>query len=365
MPELVLDPSGHLLYQLLAEPVARESLHTRPTFRTTRRSSAMSTPVNSFISLLETMPSSLVPYSKYPFLRQLDQQDIVRETLVKPLSSEAESGAVEIIEIQREGQVCYFVLRYLDWDTKYFGSPVFRIEMVLSENPGPEGINGALGLFVETMKERPNAYFFLDVPSEDIRLIQALGASRFMLIETRLNYSLSNIQQYGNPARFAVRDATPEDARALRSVAMRMRNQYDRVHADPAFSPCQADEYLGTFIEEAIKGFADLVLLPNVENLPPFGFLAGNKPVDVLGHRVSKLVLAAIDNSIEKGWLYQLLSEFIFRIKDCEAGYLTTITQASNRPAIRTWEKAGFNLYSVTHVFSFSNRASGHEAHSP
>lgn len=319
----------------------------------------MSTQAARFISLLETRERDLIPYSRYPFLRGLDPQDVVRETLIKPLSSDAQSGVVEILEIECRGRLCFFVLRHLDWDTNYFGFPVFRVEMVLSEHATPEATHAALGIFGEKMRERKNAYFFLEIPADDTGLIQAVGNTRFMLVETRLNYFLSNIQQYRNPERYAVRNATPADAPDLKSVAMRMRNPFDRVHADPAFSQTQSDAYLGKFVEESIKGFADMVLVPVVGDLPPFGFLAGNLPVDVLGHQVSKLVLAAIDSSVEKGWLYKLLSEVIYRIKDSGAGYLTTITQASNRPAIRTWEKAGFSLSSVTHVVSFSNRDSG------
>ena len=95
--------------------------------------------------------------------------------------------------------------------------------------------------------------------------------------------------------------------------------------------------------------------MPDVHGRPPFGFLAGNLPKDILGIKVAKLVLAAVDNSVEEGWLSRLLSEMIYLLKDAGADYLTTITQASNRPAIHVWEKAGFKLGFASYVFSCRN----------
>jgi ribosomal protein S18 acetylase RimI-like enzyme len=45
----------------------------------------------------------------------------------------------------------------------------------------------------------------------------------------------------------------------------------------------------------------------------------------------------------------------INRLKNKNADFLTTITQAANIPAIRTWEKAGFKLYKVTNLYSIKN----------
>ena len=99
-----------------------------------------------------------------------------------------------------------------------------------------------------------------------------------------------------------------------------------------------------------------MVLVPDVAGEKPFGFLAANNPKPVLGHNIAKLVLAAVDNSKQKGWLFHLLSGVIYELKGQRTDILTTITQASNKPAIRIWEKAGFRLGFVTHVYSYSGQ---------
>ena len=136
---------------------------------------------------------------------------------------------------------------------------------------------------------------------------------------------------------------------------MKMKNNFDRVHADAQIDSSVADEYIGQFAYNSVMGFADFVLVPNINDKPPFGFLAFNKPTDVWDVKVSKLVLAAIDNSKDKGWLYKLLSEAIYLLKDYNVDYLTTITQTSNAAAFKTWEKFGFKLGNATNILALKN----------
>ena len=95
--------------------------------------------------------------------------------------------------------------------------------------------------------------------------------------------------------------------------------------------------------------------MPNIPNKEPFGFLASNKPVKIFDTMVSKFVLAAIDNSIEKGWFSKLVSDQIYLLKNEGADCITTTTQTSNRGSIHSWEKLGFKLYSTSIIFSFKN----------
>lgn len=237
------------------------------------------------------------------------------------------------------------------WESDYFGFPCFSIEAVLFEGDRDCNLHDALKQFVK-LHLPDHAYCTINVPSEDLALVQAIGSSGFKLVETRLNYVLKidkTIQSRDLPY---IKESSLADAATLKIIAKKMRNPYDRVHADPVFSADVADEYLGRFAEEAVKGFADLVLKSNDDLEVAHGFLAANYPVEILGKAVSKLVLAAIDNTNHKGRLFDLLHEMICILNQKNADYLTTITQAANMPAIKTWEKAGFSLYQVTHVFS-------------
>jgi dTDP-4-amino-4,6-dideoxy-D-galactose acyltransferase len=306
---------------------------------------------SQLLELLNSKKSELWEYSPYSFLKEIGKARLSEETFIKPLLQEISDGFCEAEEIIVEGQRHIFIYKNLKWDTNYFKFSINKIELVFFDHNEIRILHNAITRFVNEYIN-PGEYFFLNIPCEQTVLIQALSKTGFRLVETRLNYFFSGINNFNAP-RHTVRKADIEDIRALKKIAVKMRNKYDRVHADPAFSTEIADTYLGTFVEEAVKGFADIVMIPDIPGVEPFGFLAANKPQKVVGLNIAKLVLAAVDNSNYKGWLYNLLSEVIYELKNNSTDYLTTITQASNRPAICTWEKAGFKLGSATHIYSY------------
>jgi len=305
-------------------------------------------------SLLEERKIELSVYSPFNFLHQIDPDKLCEETFIKPLLQDILTGICKVDEVIVKGHKHFFIYKNLKWDSDYFKFKVNRIELILFNHNDLKVLNIALRRFIKDFI-RPGEYFFINIPCEEIILIQAISDTGFRLVETRLNFYLSNIKKY-QAQRYPVRKANEEDIQILKKIASRMRNKYDRVHADSSFRTEQADSYLGTFVEESIKGFADMVIIPDIDGVEPFGFLAANNPVKVLGLNIARLVLAAVDNSNHKGWLFKLLSEVIYALKNKSTDYLTTITQASNKPAIHTWEKAGFKLAYTTHIFSFLNK---------
>ncbi len=292
-------------------------------------------------------------YSPYSFLFKKDKRDLTRKTFIEPLINEINNGLCKVVKIREGGNDHFFYYKNLLWDSQYFNFSINRIELILYNHNELKVLSKAINGFLNDIV-KPQEYYFINVPCEETRLIQALSLTGFSLVETRLNYYLGNLKDFKAP-RHNVRKATKEDIPILKRIAEQNRNPFDRVHADPAFIKRKADEYLGTFIEESVKGFADMVIIPNILGIDPFGFLAVNKPKDVLGEKIAKLVLAAVDNTIYKGWLFKLLTEAIYKMIDYSTDYLTTITQASNRSAIRTWEKAGFKLGFTTHIYSYRN----------
>jgi dTDP-4-amino-4,6-dideoxy-D-galactose acyltransferase len=300
--------------------------------------------------ILELNKKDLFLYTPYNFLRDINQDYLTEEVLIKPVLKDINAGVSEVVKIVISAREHFFIYKKLEWDTSYFGFPVFKILMILYNHNEIITLNEAINKFAETYISR-GAYWFFDVPDEDMKIVQALGGTKFRMVETRLNFYLSDIQNISAenyPVRLAVVDDIPE----LREVAIKMRNRFDRVHSDPAYTSEQADAYLATFAEQSIKGFADIVLVPDVPDLKPFGFLAGNKPVNVAGYNIAKLVLTAIDGSVQRGWLFKLLSSMICKVKEDKADIMTTNTQAANRASISVWEKAGFKLSYVTHIFS-------------
>lgn len=300
--------------------------------------------------ILLSKSKDLVIYSPVSFLRDIDPGLLAGKTIVEPLLKGFDSGNFSAEEIKVDNKLHYFIYHNLPWDTRHFGFPVYRIEYILFDHNDLRIANSAINTFIDRFVEK-GCYWFMNVPSDDILLVQALCSTPLKLVETRLDYYFDKVQSFESQ-RYPVRFAGPDDIDELGKVAAKMRNKFDRVHADPAFTTEQADAYLGTFAEESVRGFADYVIIPDVKGAKPFGFLAGNKPVDIMGKKISKLVLTAIDSSVERGWLFRLVLEIIHLLKNDGAEYITSNTQGANRRSIRAWERSGFKLKAVTHIFS-------------
>ena len=292
-------------------------------------------------------------YSPYRFLPGISDVKSQNEYIYNKLKQLSVNKNTIIFKAVVRGLKHYFIVSPLSWDTEYFGFQNFRIEFIIYDHQLPEVLNIAIKKFYIFSCKFSKSYFFFDVPAEDYLLVQSLGNTPFKLIETRLNYILRNLNIEDNNS-YPVRTVREEDISFLKKIAVSSANPYDRIHADNSFSNTQADEYIGTFIENAVRGFADVVLVPDLPEVSPFAFLAFNKPVETDNYKIAKLVLAASDSSFEKGWLYKLLVEAIRILQKEGTTHLTTITQGSNLPAIKSWEKAGFDYGFCTHIFSFN-----------
>ena len=297
----------------------------------------------------------LLYYSPFRYLKGLNNSDLINETVIKPIITDIENNSVKIVEISESNFTHLFVIKELLWDSENLGFQCIKILNIFFEHTDINILVRALEKFKKDHIDNKKVYFFIDVPSEDLYLTQAFTHIGFRLIESRLNYYFDKVKDYLPDERYPVRYANSSEAEQLRKIAIKMRNPYDRIHADLKIDNEIADQYLGQFAFNSVNGYADYVLVPDIKDVPIFGFLAFNKPTNYKGHMSSKLVLAAIDNSIHKKWLIKLLSEVIYLTKYQQVDSVTTITQTSNIPAFRTWEQFGFKLGFVTNILVYKN----------
>jgi dTDP-4-amino-4,6-dideoxy-D-galactose acyltransferase len=158
--------------------------------------------------------------------------------------------------------------------------------------------------------------------------------------------------------RYAVRAATFEDIPNLRRVASEMRNPFDRFHADPIFEPKKSDEFLATFIEESIKGFADYTMVPNELGIPPDAFLTAKylkNEWPIIGSNVSKMVLSSVSSKTCKGWYKKLISEMAYHLRSQGADYAFMHPASTNKPVIYTYESLRCRLGQVSHILSYNS----------
>jgi len=304
-------------------------------------------------NLFEARYEDLFFYSPYNFIRNI-KRDFQTDVYISSLSSMNNKDHWKEIEVDGENHV--FVTEYLSWDSNYFNTPTYKLNTVLFDHTSISTLSKAVSLFLDYFKGQ-RFYSFIEIPSEDVLLLQALCLGGYKLIETRLTYFNDKLNNYDYP-RFGVREANLEDLNNLKRVAKEMRNDYDRFHADDFFSDSIADDFLSIYIEESIKGFVDVVLTPNVKSLPSDSFLTANflkKDWGVFNYPMSKMVLSAVSES-NRGWYVKLISEMTYLLKDQGAKCVFMNTQSTNRAVYKTWGKLGYNLGGSVHVLSASNK---------
>ncbi len=305
-------------------------------------------------ALFQARKEQLFYYSPYSFLKSVSADLLFDSTVKQPLLNKIREKKIDIVVVQVEGADYSFLVEYLAWDSNYFGFPTYRLHTILFDTSA--GLKDAVLIFKKQFFISPGKYCFTDIPSEDIQVLQALSGGGFKLIETRMTYYL-DLRKHDH-IRYGVREADFDDIPNLRRVAGEMRNAFDRFHADGIFNPEKADEFLATFVEESVKGFADHTIVPFESGTPPDAFVTAKVLKDewpLIGERVSKMVLSAVSSEHCRGWYKKLISEMAYLLKNEGADYAFMHPASTNRAVIHTYETLGCKLGQVSHVFSFSS----------
>ncbi|MFD1819662.1 dTDP-4-amino-4,6-dideoxy-D-galactose acyltransferase [Pseudarcicella hirudinis] len=308
-----------------------------------------------FNNLIAPREKSLFFYSPYNFIREVEsskQLKIVSKRLV-PYFEKKDSY------FQFESNAVVFLLKHLSWDTHFFHKNIFKLEFVLFEESDFKTLSKAVSAFRKFLFAELKAdNCFIEIPSEDIQVIQALSANGFHLTETRLTFFKNDLHTFENE-RFLVRKAFDEDIIPLRNTASKMRNNFDRFHADPLFTQEIADDFLAKYTEESIKGtMADLVLVPDEPGIPVDAFMTlsyNNADSEILGLKIPKMVLTAVSSETCKGWYFKLMSEMLYHVKEIGADYFFTTTQSTNRAVFKGWNKVNGMVGGTTHILSCSS----------
>jgi dTDP-4-amino-4,6-dideoxy-D-galactose acyltransferase len=310
--------------------------------------------ISDISPLIAARAAELTYYSPYFFLRQFPgelQQALFGAGAAKRWNQAL--GAETYHYVAANADV-HWLLRQLEWDSVYFGAPVYRLFTGLFDyqTSTPQLAQAAVALRQHLAARTAAFYAFCVVPAEDVRLLQGLTAAGWQLVETRLTYYRDQLPAFDHP-RFPVRTAMAEEAAHIGQIAARVRNPYDRLHADARFSDARADAYLGQYAQNTVAGkLAAVVLVPDVVGLPIDSFLAISdleSDVAALGAQLSRVLLTAVGPA-NRGWHIKLVAETLHRARGLSHEAVLMTTQATNHAIFRNCEKLGFRLGSTSHV---------------
>jgi dTDP-4-amino-4,6-dideoxy-D-galactose acyltransferase len=307
--------------------------------------------MESIEQLVFSQHERLCFYSPYNFIRSITPEKQIEVCILPEINTLLKNA----LSIEIKGEKHLFFVEPLIWDSKYFGIATIKLRFVLYQHQKETILTEAIEQFKEHIAKEFK-YCFIEVPSEDLLLMQCLGRACFKLVETRLTY-FANCEKELNHPRYEIRVATANDTSNLMRVAREMRNKFDRFHADPIFSTNIADEFLATYIEQSLNGFADVVLTPAGSETPSDSFLTARYLKHIwptLGVNVSKMILSAVSSNTNKGWYKKLISEMTYLLKQEGAQFIYMNTQSTNRAVISTWENLGYRFGCTSHIFSFN-----------
>lgn len=296
--------------------------------------------------LFSSDPDRLPFYSIFNCIPGVDHEALV-EHLVSPWLAGLQGDSNGTIQVDR-GLVLF---SRLEWDSEYFGVPLYKLHAAV----GVERDAALTGLIEELSRRHETFNIYADVASEHLDSLQAMTSGGFRLVETRVTFVRDQLSSFDEP-RQPVRRAELEDIPVLRDVAAECANPFDRIHADKFFSKESADEYLATYVENAIRGFADVVLVPDAPKIPAKAFVAGNYSLEDASKfdvQVSRFVLAAVDAEC-RGWFRKLSSEMTYDMRAQGADAILMTTQTANRAAIRAMENLGYRIGTASHVLAYS-----------
>ena len=218
---------------------------------------------------------------------------------------------------------------YLAWDSNFFGLRIARLNRArLDEQTLASAFDWCNSNRIDCL------YFLAD--SDDPATPVLASQNGFVLTDVRLTLEKQFAHSETWPARPAIRLAKEEDLPALKEIA-RTTHRDTRFYFDGHFDHDKCDQLYATWIENSFRGFAQAVLVAEVESTPAAYLTChlrgGESQIGLLG------VGAAYQG---RGLGTKLVQRFLAWSREHNATRATVVTQGRNLPAQRLYQRNGF-----------------------
>src|SRR6478735_6393727 len=122
--------------------------------------------------LLDARADKLIYYSPYNFIRAIKPETLLATEQEKIRNWEKSKDAFTL-EFSYPTGTAVFYLKSLPWDTDFFKLPTVKLAYCLFDCSFQD-LTAACSALRSALKEKGFDYCFIEIPSEDILLIQAL-----------------------------------------------------------------------------------------------------------------------------------------------------------------------------------------------
>jgi L-amino acid N-acyltransferase YncA len=223
------------------------------------------------------------PYRNYRVLSRKAQEAVMLAEIGGTLRHA--EGIVALLE--GDGTGALSVARALDWDSRFFGVPMGRIEYLLAPNATLTA--AALKAAVEDLRGRGVRHVSARVDVADIESIGIYEAHGFRLMDSLVTYITRPRKEPPNVVKEVgtIRPFRSEDADALVEItAEAYRGFRGRFHLDPNIPKDRADAFYAEWARQCVGAeMADMILVSEGADGRLLGFLAFRRrePVSTTG----------------------------------------------------------------------------------
>lgn len=225
------------------------------------------------------------------------------------------------------------ICKYLDWDSNFFGRRIASITLSRLNKDVIEQV------MIWCNLHDIDCLYFLSDPNDAVT-IRLAEESRFRLVDIRVTLEkqidyFSIKRDRGFEGLF--HQCTPEDIQALRAIAQ-VSHRDTRFYYDPNFPEYLCSAFYETWIEKSCNGYADAVLVAEVQGRP-VGYISCH----IIDHDHGHIGLVGISAEFQGKHLgIQLINESLRWFTKQGQKKVTVVTQGRNLKAQRVFQSCGF-----------------------
>lgn len=225
----------------------------------------------------------------------------------------------------------------LPWDSDFFGLRIGRVRGCRLTEPLAREIRAWAAA------QRIDCLYFLG-DSSDTATLRLAPRHGFDLVDLRVTLAAAAAvpprQITGESP--LVRPAQSADVEALRRIASRSHHD-SRFYTDGRFDAGRVDELFATWIEKSCGGYADVVLLAEVDGRPS-GYITGH----MAGPERGGIGLVGIDSTRRRqGCGRALVRSALDWFRQHGAPHVTVVTQGRNAQALSFYQRNGFEVAEI------------------